>query len=62
MVLADRQLDKQNSIRHSVSGFGDCLPGSTTDLGQSKLDTPDFTLVAQTILSNELQLGVPGTC
>lgn len=35
-----------------------CLPGSTTDLGQSELDTPDLTLVLQTILANELQLGV----
>jgi hypothetical protein len=35
------------------------LPGSTTDLGQSQLDTPDLALVAQTILADELQLGVP---
>jgi len=38
-----------------------CLPGSTTNLGESKLDTPDFTLVAETIFSNELQLGIPET-
>lgn len=36
-----------------------CLPSSTTDLGQSQLDAPDLALVAETILANELQLGVP---
>lgn len=36
------------------------LPGSTTDLGQSQTDSPDLTLVAQAILSDELQLRVPG--
>jgi hypothetical protein len=35
------------------------LPGSTTNLGQGELDTPDLTLVLQTILANELQLRVP---
>ncbi|KAK1252573.1 hypothetical protein MKX08_003760 [Trichoderma sp. CBMAI-0020] len=35
------------------------IPGSTTDLGQSQTDSPDLTLVAQAILSNELQLRVP---
>jgi hypothetical protein len=34
------------------------VPGSTTDLGQGELDTPDLTLVAETVLANELQLGV----
>lgn len=34
------------------------IPGSTTNLGQGELDTPDLTLVAETVLSNELQLGV----
>lgn len=34
------------------------LTGSTTDLGQGELDAPDLTLVAQTVLANELQLGV----
>jgi hypothetical protein len=38
------------------------LPGSTTDLGEGKLDTPDFTLVSETVLANELQFGVPRTC
>ena len=37
------------------------LPSSTTDLGEGELDTPDLTLVAESILSNELQLGVPRT-
>lgn len=35
------------------------IPGSTTNLGESELDTPDLTLVTQTILANKLQLGVP---
>lgn len=35
-----------------------CIPGSTTNLGQGELDTPDLTLVLQTILADELQLGV----
>lgn len=34
------------------------IPGSTTNLGEGELDTPHLTLVAQTVLSNELQLGV----
>jgi hypothetical protein len=34
------------------------IPGSTTDLGQSQTDSPDLTLVAQAILSDELQLRV----
>lgn len=35
------------------------IPGSTTNLGEGELDTPDLTLVAETILANELQLRVP---
>lgn len=35
------------------------IPGSTTNLGEGELDTPDLTLVAETIFANELQLGVP---
>lgn len=35
------------------------LPGSTTNLGEGELDTPDLTLVAQTILADKLQLRVP---
>jgi hypothetical protein len=34
------------------------LPSSTTDFGQSELDTPDLTLVAQTVFTDDLQLGV----
>lgn len=34
------------------------LPSGTTNLGKSELDTPDLTLVAQTVLSDELQLGI----
>jgi hypothetical protein len=36
-----------------------CLPGSTTNLGESQEHTPDLTLVSQAILANELQFGVP---
>lgn len=32
------------------------LTGSLTDLGQSVLDPPDLTLVAQTIVADDLQL------
>ena len=35
------------------------IPGSTTDLGQSELDTPDLTLVTETVLADTLQLRVP---
>ena len=34
------------------------IPGSTTDLGEGELDTPDLTLVAETVLADDLQLGV----
>lgn len=36
----------------------DNVPSSTTDLGQGELDTPDLTLVAQTVLADDLQFGV----
>jgi hypothetical protein len=34
------------------------IPGSTTNLGQGELDAPNLTLVSQTVLSDELQLGI----
>jgi hypothetical protein len=34
------------------------IPSSTTNLGQSKLDTPDFTLVAQAVFADNLQFRV----
>lgn len=34
------------------------LTSSTTDLGKGELDTPDLTLVAQTIFTDDLELGV----
>src|SRR5690242_7751342 len=37
----------------------ECLPGSTTDLGEGELDAPHLALVAQTILADELKLSVP---
>lgn len=41
-----------------IVGGEKCIPGSTTNLGQGELDTPDLTLVLQAILADELQLGV----
>ncbi len=34
------------------------IPGSASNFGQSKLDTPDFSLVAETIFTDDLQLGI----
>ncbi len=34
------------------------IPSSTTNLGKSKLDTPDFTLVAQAIFADDLEFGI----
>jgi hypothetical protein len=34
------------------------LTSSTTDLGQSQLDAPDFTLVAQAIFADDLEFGI----
>jgi hypothetical protein len=43
----------------SVLDFCENLPGSTTNLGEGEENAPHLTLVAETILANELQLGVP---
>jgi hypothetical protein len=37
------------------------IPGSTTNLGQGELDTPDLTLVAESIFADELKLRVTRT-
>ncbi|KAL3703925.1 hypothetical protein TMatcc_009615 [Talaromyces marneffei ATCC 18224] len=34
------------------------IPSGTTNLGKSELDTPDLTLVAETVLADSLQFGV----
>lgn len=34
------------------------LTSGTTDLGQNEGNAPDFALVAETVLSSELELGV----
>jgi hypothetical protein len=34
------------------------IPGSTSDFGQSKLDTPDLSLVSQTVFADDFQLGI----
>ena len=34
------------------------IPSSTTNLGEGELDTPDLTLVAETVLADSLQFGV----
>jgi hypothetical protein len=50
------------SLDNLDSMFEICpIPSSTTNLGEGELDTPDLTLVAETVLSNELQFGVPRT-
>jgi hypothetical protein len=38
--------------------FNGRIPSSTTDLGQSKLDTPHLTLVTQAVLADNLQFRV----
>ncbi len=43
---------------HGISVRWVCIPGSTSNLGQSKLDTPDFSLVSQTIFADDLEFGV----
>lgn len=53
--LTDKSLVSLNPMRRTSKGV---LPSSTTDLGQSKLDTPDLTLVAQTVLADDLQFRV----
>jgi len=35
-----------------------CVPSSTSNLGQSELDTPDLSLVSQTIFTDDLEFGV----
>lgn len=36
------------------------IPSGTTNLGEGELDTPDLTLVAETVFTNGLQLSVAG--
>ena len=36
----------------------DCLPGSTTDLGESELHAPHLTLVSQAIFADDLEFRV----
>lgn len=45
----------------AVAATRSLVPGSTTNLRQGELDTPDLALVAETILANELEFGVPRT-
>ena len=35
------------------------IPGSTTNLGESELDSPDLTLVAESVFTDELQFLIP---
>ena len=58
-LLADSYLAHCASIQLRGGSCNENLPSGTTDLGQSQLDAPDLTLVAQAILANELQLSVP---
>lgn len=59
LVKSKELTAKGVSMRNRLTSFGDCLPGSTTNLGEGEEDTPNLTLVAETKLANELQFGVP---
>jgi hypothetical protein len=59
LVESKERTARMVSIAACAIGGWCYLPGSTTDLGEGQLDAPDLALVAQTILADELQLGVP---
>lgn len=59
MQLTESPKNKAKRQAKSKNAKQKNLPGSTTNLGQSELDAPDLTLVAQTILADKLQFGVP---
>jgi hypothetical protein len=59
LVESEERTARMISVAVGANGGWCCLPGSTTDLGEGQLDAPDLALVAQTILADELQLGVP---
>lgn len=50
-IEQDREPRKSSELRYS--------PGGTTDLGEGKLNTPDFTLVSEAELADGLELGIP---
>ena len=58
-LLANSYLAHCASSLLRAGGCDENLPSGTTDLGQSQLDAPDLTLVAETILADELQLSIP---
>ena len=58
-LLANSYLAHCASIQLRAGSCNENLPSGTTDLGQGQLDAPDLTLVAETILADELQLGIP---
>jgi len=39
---------------------GSFVPSSTTNFGQGKLDSPDFSLVAETIFADSFELSIAG--
>jgi hypothetical protein len=61
LLVEGEQLTAEASVDMFSNSQCRCIPGSTTDLGKGELDTPDLTLVAESILANELQLRVPRT-
>jgi hypothetical protein len=42
-----------------VGSFFVYIPSSTTNLREGELDTPDFTLVSETVFTDEFQFGIP---
>ena len=60
LLVESKKLTVELSASMLISGLEviDNVPSSTTDLGQGELDTPDLTLVAQTVLADDLQFGV----
>ena len=57
-IVSDPESRSHGVARHC--GGEVIVPGSTTNLGESKLDSPHFSLVSQAVLADELQFGVTG--
>jgi len=58
---SDESSKKSVTFEETLGVFlfkGQKLTGSLSDLGEDELDSPDFSLVSETELSNQFQLGV----
>ena len=58
----DETADKGVTLEETLGVFVvelEEFTGSTTDFGEDEGNTPNLALVAETILANELQLGIP---